>query len=86
MSTLQDDQQALSQLWKKARKDGCLPPWEQARVFGFKEAWEEMNGDKTYGRNLWIAERVSVSEEAPKPRTLRTKEETRLEQVKAFKW
>ena len=55
-----NEQRELSQLWKKARKDGCLPPWEQAKVFGLKEAWEEMHGQKTYGQATWIAERVCV--------------------------
>ena len=54
------DQRELAQLWKRARKDGCMPPWQQAKVFGLKEAWEEMHGDKTYGQLKWIAERVYV--------------------------
>ena len=33
-----DEQRQLGQLWKKARKDGCMPPWQQARVFGLSEA------------------------------------------------
>ena len=33
-----DSQRELAQLWKKARKDGCMPPWEQAKVSGLKEA------------------------------------------------
>ena len=37
------DQRELAQLWKRARKDGCMPPWQQAKVFGLKEAWEEMD-------------------------------------------
>ena len=57
-----DEQQQLSQLWKRARKDGCLPPWEQARVYGLNEAWKEMHGDKTYGKIPWIAERVHVQD------------------------
>ena len=40
------DQRELAQLWKRARKDGCMPPWQQAKVFGLKEAWEEMHSDK----------------------------------------
>ena len=48
------DQRELAQLWKRARKDGCMPPWQQAKVFGLKEAWEEMHGDKTYGQLKWI--------------------------------
>ena len=55
------DQRELAQLWKRARKDGCMPPWQQAKVFGLKEAWEEMHGDKTYGQLKWIAERVKVA-------------------------
>ena len=54
------DQRELCQLWKKARKDGCMAPWQQARVFGLKEAWEEMHGDAAYGKASWIAERVYV--------------------------
>ena len=50
----------LGQLWKKARKDGCLSPWQQARAFGLSEAWEEMHGDTTYGKAKWISERVYV--------------------------
>ena len=55
-----DDQRQLGQLWKKARKDGCLSPWQQARVFGLSEAWQEMYGDTTYGKAKWISERVYV--------------------------
>ena len=58
--TLQEEQQQLSQLWKKARKDGCLSPWQQARVFGLNEAWAQMHGDKTYGKEKWISQRVHV--------------------------
>ena len=25
------DQRELAQLWKRARKDGCMPPWQQAK-------------------------------------------------------
>ena len=35
-----------------------MTPWQQAKVFGLKEAWEEMHGDKTWGKLPWIAERV----------------------------
>ena len=59
-ASFDEEQQQLAQLWKKARKDGCLPPWEQARAFGLSEAWKEMHGDKTYGKATWIAERVHV--------------------------
>ena len=55
-----EDQQQLAQLWKKARKDGCMSPWQQARVYGLSEAWKELHGDKTYGMATWIAERVHV--------------------------
>ena len=55
-----DDQRQLGQLWKKARKDGCLSPWQQARVFGLSEAWQEMYGDTIYGKAKWISERVYV--------------------------
>ena len=54
------DQRELAQLWKRARKDGCMPPWQQAKVFGLKEAWEEMHGDKTYGQLKWIAWRQDI--------------------------
>ena len=54
------DQRELAQLWKRARKDGCMPPWQQAKVFGLKEAWEEMHGDKTYGQVTWIIGSRSV--------------------------
>ena len=54
------EQRELSQLWKKARKDGCMAPWQQAKVFGLKEAWQEIHGEKTYGQAAWIAERVFV--------------------------
>ena len=55
-----EEQQQLAQLWKKARKDGCMSPWQQARVYGLSEAWKELHGDKTYGMATWIAERVHV--------------------------
>ena len=55
-----DEQRQLGQLWKKARKDGCMSPWQQSRAYGLSEAWEEMHGDKTYGQATWIAERVYV--------------------------
>ena len=55
-----DAQRSLSQLWKKARKDGCMSPWQQAKAYGLKEAWEEMHGGQMHGRNKWIAERVYV--------------------------
>ena len=50
----ESDQTELAQLWKKARKDGCMSPWQQAKVFGLKEAWQEMHGDKRYGLLSWI--------------------------------
>ena len=37
----EDEQRQLGQLWKKARKDGCMSPWQHARVFGLSEAWQE---------------------------------------------
>ena len=55
-----EEQRQLSQLWKRARRDGCLSPWQQARVYGLCEAWKEMYGDTTYGMATWIAERVHV--------------------------
>ena len=55
-----DEQRQLGQLWKKARKDGCMSPWQQARVFGLSEAWQEMYGDTTYGKAKWISECVYV--------------------------
>ena len=59
-AAFEDEQRQLCQLWKKARKDGCMTPWQQARTYGQKEAWEEMHGDTTYGKAKWIAERVRV--------------------------
>ena len=56
----EDEQTQLGQLWKKARKDGCMAPWQQANVFGLSAAWDEMYGDTTYGKAKWIAERVYV--------------------------
>ena len=56
----EDEQRQLGQLWKKARKDGCMSPWQQARVFGLNEAWQEMYGETTYGKAKWISERVYV--------------------------
>ena len=56
----ESDQRELAQLWKKARKDGCMSPWQQAKVFGLKEAWQEMHGDKKYGQVAWTTERVYV--------------------------
>ena len=61
-----DEQQELAQLWKKARKDGCMSPWQQAKAFGLKEAWEELHGEKTYGKIAWITERVYVQGQPPK--------------------
>ena len=54
------DQRELAQLWKRARKDGCMPPWQQAKVFGLKEAWEEMHGDNRIADILKL-----VSDPAP---------------------
>ena len=62
----EDEQQELAQLWKKARKDGCMSPWQQAKAFGLKEAWEELHGEKTYGKIAWITERVYVQGQPPK--------------------
>ena len=50
-----DEQRQLGQAWKKARKDGCLAPWQQARVYGLSEAWAEIQGEATYGKVKWIA-------------------------------
>ena len=58
--TFAEEQGQLSQLWKKARKDGCMIPWQQARAFGLNEAWQEMHGEMQHGKNTWIAERVYV--------------------------
>ena len=58
--SLDEEQQQLSQLWKKAKRDGCMSPWQQARVYGLSEAWKELHGEKTYGMGAWIAERVHV--------------------------
>ena len=60
-AAFEDEHTQLGQLWKKARKDGCMSPWQQARVFGLNEAWQEMWGDTTYGKAKWIADRVTVS-------------------------
>ena len=57
---LDNEQRELNQVWKKARKDGCFPQWEQVKIVGLKEAWEEVHGEKTYGQATWIAERVCV--------------------------
>ena len=58
--SFETEQRQLSQLWKKARKDGCLSPWEQAKAFALNEAWGTMHGEATYGKYTWIAERVHV--------------------------
>ena len=55
-----DAKSTLRDLWTRARRDGTLSPWQQACAFGLKEAWEEMHGDKRYGKAKWIAERVHV--------------------------
>ena len=55
-----EEQRQLAQLWKKARKDGCMTPWQQARAYGLNEAWTEMHGESTYGKQKWIADRVYV--------------------------
>ena len=44
--TFEDEQRKLGQLWKKARKDGCLSAWQQARAYGPSEAWDEIHGEK----------------------------------------
>ena len=31
--SFEEEQRQLSQLWKKARKDGCLSPWQQAKTY-----------------------------------------------------
>ena len=54
------EQRQLGQAWKKARTDGCLSPWQQARVYGLHEAWSEIHPDTTYGKNTWIAQRVTL--------------------------
>ena len=59
-SSFEEEQHELSQLWKKARKDGCLSPWQQAKAYALNEAWEMMHGDATYGKCKWIADRVYV--------------------------
>ena len=59
-AAFEDEQTQLGQLWKQARKDGCMSPWQQARVFGLNEAWQEMWGGTTYGKAKWIADRVFV--------------------------
>ena len=59
-TTFDEEQRQLGQLWEKARKDGCMSPWQQARVYGLSEAWVEMHGETTYGKSKWIAERVRV--------------------------
>ena len=59
-STFEEEQRQLGQLWKKANKDGCMSPRQQARVCGLSEAWDEIHGGKTYGKAKWISERVHV--------------------------
>ena len=59
-ASFDDEQRELSQLWKKARKDGCMSPWQQAKAYGLKEAWEELHGDRVHGKMQWIADRVYV--------------------------
>ena len=59
-SNFEEEQRQLCQLWKKARKDGCMPPWQQARVYGLSEAWKDMYGETTYGKAKRVAERVTV--------------------------
>ena len=55
-----DEQHQLRQLWKKARKDGCMTPWQQAKVYGLNETWQETHGQTTYGKAKWISDRVPV--------------------------
>ena len=59
-ASFDDEQRELSQLWKKARKNGCMSPCQQAKGHGLKEAWEELRGDRVYGKTTWIADRVYV--------------------------
>ena len=40
-SAFEDEQRQLCQLWKKARKDGRMTPWQQATAYGLNEAWRE---------------------------------------------
>ena len=58
--TFEAEQRQLGQLWKKARKDGCLAPWQQACVYGLHQAWPEIHGETTYGKAKWISDRVRV--------------------------
>ena len=58
--TFEDEQCQLGQLWKKARKDGCLSAWQQARAYGLSEAWGEIHGEQRYGKSKWISERFHV--------------------------
>ena len=55
-----DEQPDLSQLWKKARKGGCMSLRQQAKAHGTKEAWEEPRGDRMHGQLQWTADRADV--------------------------
>ena len=37
-----------------------MTPWQQARVFGLNEAWQEVHEEEEQGKLAWIAERVYV--------------------------
>ena len=58
----QASQEYLATVWSTPRRAGCLSPWEEAKVYGLKEAWATMWPESDYGRNAWIADRVWVGE------------------------
>ena len=52
-----ESQCELAQAWKRARKDGCMSPWQQALAFGLNEAWQEMHGEEAqHGKIKWITD------------------------------
>ena len=49
-------QRELAQAWKRACKDGCLSPWQQALAYGLSEAWDEIHGENQHGKIKWITD------------------------------
>ena len=54
-----DAQRQMSLLWTQGPK-GHLTPWSQAKAWALAEVWAELHGERTYGRNEWIAQRLYV--------------------------
>ena len=54
--------------WSAARRDGEMSPFTVAKVFALEKQWVKDNGDKTYGKWMWISGQVKVQGGgSPKP-------------------